>query len=403
MGKIQFNRHTVNARKDLLHFVEEHADREVYKHLGEKPDEWKDELHLISGMLSGEGLVALSGMNNPPIDCPGFEELGKDVFLYRGEQKRERGLWRREILDEKTAQYTGRTEEWTQYNIGTKAVVNVNKKFSDIPLEIFLPENFERISEEIKKEKGVKRPIWKFPVQTNGEERNVYAKGADITHGFYFDYAKPRFRLTSISSVHKTTSRSEMQKTINLANMGINVPDVIGHYEGMVEEFLFLSEVQGKSPDEFFSTHRREIIQQDAEMLAKVCQAGYRKQGFHDTDDKIFDGKDLHLIDVDECVDIYFGLRADYRKILLNPRDTSGLREFRRMQGDLFKTALKDALSEYKNSLTPTREEMHYYAKIFYQTLGWKEPSTKQLTNLLDFPENYMTQDRYMALMMDTD
>ncbi len=289
MEEIRFERHIANARKDLLHFVEENADKDIYKHIGEKPDEWKDELNIISHLLTSEGLVGGTGINRPPIDDPEFRKLGGNLFLCRGNQTRERGLWERKTLDKETAEYTGKSEEWTQYSIGTKAVVKINQKFSDIPLETFLPENFEKISKEVEKEKGVKRPIWRFTVQTNRGDRNIYAKGADISYSFYYSYAQPKFRLTSISSIHKTTSKKEMERTLEFSKLGINVPEVIGYYETPVEEFLFLSEVKGKFPDAFFETHRKEIIEQDAEMLGKVCLAGYRKQGFTDFDDKIFD------------------------------------------------------------------------------------------------------------------
>jgi len=403
MEEIQFERHTVNSRKDLLHFVEEHADKDVYKHIGEKPDEWKEELNIISHLLIAESLVGGIGINLPPIDDSEFKELGGNLFLYRGNQARGRGLWIKKTLDKKVAEYTGESEEWTQYPIGTRAVVRVNQKFSDIPFKTFLPENFENISEKVEKEKGNKRPILKFRVKTNGEGKNIYAKGAEISYCFYYPHAQPKFRLTPLSSIHKTTSKREMERTLEFSKLGINVPEVIGYYEAIVEEFLFLSEVKGEFPNAFFDTHRNEIIQQDAEMLGKICLAGYRKQGFADFDDKIFDGRDLYLIDVDECVDLYFGFNPDYRKILLNPKETSDLRDFRNMQKAIFKQELKDALSAYRESLTPAKQDMEHYIRTFYKTLGWKEHSQRQISKLTTFSGDYMTQDRFMSMMSDTD
>ncbi len=402
MGEIQFKRHPTNARKDLLHFVEEHADKKVYEHIGKKPDEWRDELNIISYLLTGEGLVGGTGINLPPIDDPGFRELGGNLFLYRGNNIRQRGLWKKKTLDEETAKYIGKPEEWTQYSIGTKAVLNINQRFSDIPIGNFLPENFEKISEKVENEKGFKRPIWKFAVQTNGTAMNVYAKGADISYSFYYSHKQPKFRLTPFSSIQKTTSKREMERTIEFSKLGIHVPEVIGYYEASVEEFLFLGEIEGKSPENFFETHRKEIIKQDAEMLGKMCLTGSRKQGFTDFDDKIFDGRDLYLIDVDECIDLYYGFR-EYRKVLLNPKEASGLRDFRKMQRATFKGELQDALSEYRGSLTPTKEDLEYYIKTFYQTVGWKEPSQRQISKLTTFSEDYMTQDRFMSIAGDTD
>ena len=137
-------------------------------------------------------------------------------------------------------------------------------------------------------------------------------------------------------------------------------------------------------------------------MLAKTCLTGYRKQGFHDFDDKIFDGKDLYLIDVDECVDLYSGFRG-YRDTLLNPKDTRKLREFRKMQRGTFKGTLGDVLFEYRKSLTPSQEDRKLYTKTFFKTLGWKEPSIKEMTKLTSFDEKRMTMDSYMSMMHDTD
>ncbi|GAG81694.1 unnamed protein product, partial [marine sediment metagenome] len=65
MEEIKFNCHRVPARKDLLHFIEEHADKEVYEKIGENPSAWLDELQIISNMLTGQGLVGGIGLKQP--------------------------------------------------------------------------------------------------------------------------------------------------------------------------------------------------------------------------------------------------------------------------------------------------------------------------------------------------
>jgi hypothetical protein len=148
--------------------------------------------------------------------------------------------------------------------------------------------------------------------------------------------------------------------------------------------------------------HRGEIIRQDAEILAMLCIAGYRKMGFSDFDDKVFDGANLHLIDVDECRDIYAELSLDYRKMLLNPSGKADLNKFRKLQKAVFQAALKDAIFMYRDSLTPTDKDKTEYIRSFYRKIGWKEPSDKEVKKLTSFPDNYQTVDGWMSMMNDT-
>lgn len=410
MAELNFEIYTVNARKDILHFVEEHIDSKVYKKIGENPNAWIEELNIINQMLVGECLVAGTGIRAPPVKDTEFRELGGNAFLYRGKEGNLRGLWIRtkkrfNSLEEKIDPL-----EWTHYSMGSRAYLRINQDFRDIPFERFLPENFEPISNSVNKVKGTdnrtvqnKRPILQFTVNDRGEQLGVYAKGAEILYSMYYDYAKPSYRLTHVSSVNRVTSKREFQQTLDISNLGVKVPRIIGYYGSSVEEFLFLEEVKGDSPLEYLPKFKGELIKQDAEMLAALCLAGYRKQGFSDFDDKIFNGKDLYLIDVDECMDLYFPDKPDYRKILLDPNDKKGLWEFRMFQRSIFRQVLKDAIFDYKDSLLPNIEEQKAYISTFYKRLGCKEANEKEIKELVRFDKNFLTFDHSVNLMSDSD
>ena len=406
MKEIEFERYSVNGRKDLLHFVEDIVEKDIYTRIAENTGKWIDELNIISNMLTREGLVC-AGMNSPPINDPDFKKLGNNIFLYRGKEIRLRGLWVKKKVNKTLSEATGQSLEelanscfgWSQYPMGSSASIKINKEFLDIPIETFLPENFENTGKLIREKK---RPIIQFKSYHNGKEINIFAKGSCITHWFYYPDAKPKFRLTKLSGVHNQSSETEMKKTLEMARIGINVPNIVGYYKGSVEEFLFLEEVVGDDPGKVLERNKHKIIQTDAEMLAKLCLAGYRKQGFSDFDDKIFDGERLYLIDVDECVDLYGFLNPNYRDVLLNPKDNSRLKAFRKMQRNVFKGMLKDTLFNYRNNLTSTKDDMIEYINKFYDIMGWKVYE-REVSKLTTFEKHYITHDTLMSEMSHSD
>jgi hypothetical protein len=405
MKEIEFDHHRVPARKDLLHFIEEHADKEVYTKIGKNPAAWLDELQIISKMLTGQDLIGGIGLNQPPVGNKDFRELGNGAYLYRGANRTLRGLW---ITENKDLEKIVSEDEWTHYNIGTTATLRINQEFSDIKPEIFLPDNIESKGARVQKnKKGIeiaeKREIYKFQANHNGQEVGIYAKGACVDCVHYYSYAKPGFRLTTLSNVLKTTSKREMETTLTLAQLGVNVPAVIGYYKEPLEEFLFLTEVKGKTPDKCDDSDKKNIIKQDATMLATLCLGGFRKPGFTDFDDKIFDGSNLYLIDVDECGDLYYSNALNFREMSLNPRDTSALTRFRGLQKEMFERMLKDALFEYRRNLTPTKEDQTQYIEVFCEKIGWNKPTKKEIASLTKFPKNYITFDSWMAMMCDVD
>jgi len=405
MKEIEFDYHRFPARKDLLHFVEEYADKKVYEKIGENPSAWLDELQIINKMLTGQDLIGGIGMNPPPIEDKDFRELGNGAYLYRGANRTLRGLW---LTENKDLEKIVSIDEWTHYSIGTTAKLSINQEFLDIKPEIFLPDNIESKGVRVQKNKngidvGEKRKIYRFQANHNGQKVGIYAKRAEIVCMHYYSYAKPGFRLTTLSNVLKTTSKRELEITLALAQLGVNVPTVVGYYKEPLEEFLFLTEVKGKTPDKCSDSDKKNIIKQDAAMLAALCLGGFRKPGFTDFDDKIFDGSNLYLIDVDECGDLFSSCAPNFREILLNPKDTSALKGFRRLQKEMFEKMLTDALFEYKQNLIPTREDQTQYINSFYGRIGWNKPTKKEIASLTKFPKNYITFDSHMAIMCDVD
>jgi hypothetical protein len=387
MTEIQFNRERVPARKDLLHFVEENLNPKIYSDLGENPARWIEELNMINLMLTGDSLINGSGLELVPLGFCGMQQLGENVFLYRGtENRRVRGVW---ILDEKT---------WNHYRLGAIGKLFINQEFADISSEEFLPDNFEKKSTVVKSDK---RPIQVFEADREIGKITIYAKGSVVNPRFL--YTPPSFRLTNLSGVDKITSQTEMDMSLKLAKHGVKVPTIIGYYESVVEEFLFLQSVEGNNPSEYFGTHRKEIIEQDARMLAAFCLLGLNKCGFTDFDDKVFDGKDLYLIDTEEISDLYFPSRPDFKQMLINPIDTAELEKFRQFQDARFRTMLSDALYRYKDSLTPALEDCVLYTNTFLKKIGKKPISDSEVQELTTFPRDYQTWDSYMGMMCDTD
>lgn len=389
-------------RKDLLNFVEENLDKNVLKKLGKNPKRWLEELDIILYGINRDNLVCAIDMYLPPKEDKEFQRLGKDVFLYRGEKFGFRGLW---LSKEKTRydlqqkKYIPHTE-WNYYKLATSSTLWIDVNFEKYA-DCFLPENFESKAQKISEGK---RPIYTFEINDGEKNTTVYAKGAAILGKIYLTNP-PSYRLTSFSRLEKLSSKAEMEKLEKMAKQKIKVPEIIGTYESLFEEYLFLKKVDGQYPNEYLKTHRQTIIKQDAEMLANLCLLGYRKQGFADFDDKIFNGENLYLIDVDEVVDIYseyYFKGKEFRNILANPFNQKLLNKFRVFQKSLFKQSLRDALYEYRQSLAPSKEDKILYVKTFYKNIGWKEPRESEIKSLLKFPKNYFTFDRAMALASDT-
>lgn len=403
MNKTEFTTHRVNARENLIDFIQKHSEKDVLEEVGKNPKVWLEEFNII---MSGMGRLPVGGMTGlwtPPLEDPDIKKISPNIYYYTGNDSRLNGLWiksQKELPEGIDERY-----RWSQYKLETRARLIINDEFSSIPHEIFLPENFEKIAKRVKKEKGgEKRPILKFPIQLNGQEIEVYAKGADTTLSYFNEGMGPWYRQTNIAGISRTSSKKEMQTTLDLRHHGIKVPRVIGYYDSLSEEFLFIEGIPGTHPDKVLDKYRKQIIRQDAGMLARICKAGYRKSGFTDFDDKIFTpNQELYLIDVDDCRDIYFMTNPPFKEILLDPTDKNSVRKFRRVQKSIFKGQLKDALCAYQNSLTTTDSDKVTYVTSFNEALGWKAPTDKDMAKLTTFEKNYTTTDSFMSMMSDID
>ncbi|HUS60502.1 MAG TPA: hypothetical protein VMX76_03985 [Nevskiaceae bacterium] len=218
LSKPEFITRRISARKDLLHFVEGIIGSQVYKKLGKTPQGWIEELNIIHAMLTGENLVAGIGINQPPKEKPDFQKLGDNVFLYRGNIPKLRGVW----LSKQTTRYDFQSEkeiphtQWTHYQMGSYETLRINTEFADIPPENFLPENFEPKSQLVKSDR---RPIFTFTVRRGAETITVYTKGAFIATSHL--YHPPSYRLTNLARTRKTTSREEMERFLGLGQQGI--------------------------------------------------------------------------------------------------------------------------------------------------------------------------------------
>lgn len=394
---VQFRSFRFPARKTILSFIRENLDKKFDEKLGKNPERGIEELDIINTIIKGDPLVCGVNTRQPPANDEAFVKIGDNVFLYEGKDINSRGLWiskqaeRYDLNSGGMVPYT----EWSSYKLNTNATLAINEKYDINPTEL-LPENFEPKSMVVQEDK---RKILKFKANFGGNEREIYAKGSWIIFSFFSE--PPSYRLTALAECRKVTSKREMETNLKLTNSGINVPPVVGYYESMFEEFSFVETVAGDNPIRHLQSHRETIIKQDAEMLARLCLLGYHKQGFADFDDKIFNGKDLFLIDTEEIEDLYHLEAIDFRSLLLNPTNEKELGEFRNSQMHIFTGELRDVIFEYRNSLLQSVESRILYAKSFYKALGLKEPTQKEMRKMLSFKLNYMTRDRYVSAMMD--
>ncbi len=379
--------HRVPARQNLLDYAQE-LEPDLYAQLAADPKGWIAELSTINAMLTGDGLGAAVGMPLPEQDT---EAISDDVVLCHSRDRFFNGLWIR--ID----------GQWNHYRHAPKAVLRVSKIVSGVNPNELLPENFTETGEVVK---DVKRPIIRMNIDTEHGPVSVFAKGSVNTKSYYYEHAKPQHRKTYLAGISRVNSQAEMTHATNLEKLGVHMPRTIGYYEALTEQWLFVEAVQGGEVSTWLNNAeaRTKIIEQDAAMLAALCRSGYRKQGFHDFDDKIFDGESLYLIDTDELVDLYGYLNIAYRDILLDPTKENELIEFRALQRGIFLSMLKDALHEYqrpeRTNLLQNKQEALNYVRAFANALGWKL-SDEEYLSLVAYKDDYMTTDRYMALMSD--
>ena len=402
----QFKLHRFVPRTTLLDFISKELDPKVVEKVGRRPDRWYEELNIVHGIMTGESLGRITGPFAPPIGDKDLKEIGKGVFLYSGSNRQLRGLWTsRNTTDHDfmTGKDVPRVE-WTMWTLGDKADLAVSLAYPGINPSDLLPENFEPKSERIRIKGGEgKRPILRFRVKDGDTQKTVFGKGSLRALTYFCRDSRPRHRLTSLAACSRITSEKEMEVALDLAEMGVRVPPTIGYYKAPFEEFLFLEEVEGKDPSHWLRTHREDIIVQDARMLAALCRLGYHKQRFADFDDKIFNGKELYLIDTEEIVDLYDHVFSGFREVLLDPTDAQGREEFRAFQTKMFMEELTDAVHDYRESLLESVDSRILYAKTFCDAMGMKAPSGAAIKALVTVKENHSTRDDNFTAMSDTD
>lgn len=398
---VRFDEHQFPARKDLIDLVVEKIDKQALKKIGQSPERWTEEFELLWGMFSKNGLVPFQDFTGGPPQDQHLHQLGSNSYRYLGPQTRYRGFW----LTSESASFDVKKGEtipctvWTRYSLGTNARLLINSDFADITPEGLLPENFEARATKVKDNK---RPILTFSINAGDNHQiTIFAKGTEFSLSFLYD--PPSYRLTPLAGAIKRGSEVELQTTIRLAQAGVKVPAVVGLYKAMFEEYLFVQKVEGDNPIRFLDTHRQVIIEQDAQLLATLCLLGYHKGYFADFDDKLFDGKNLYLIDVDELGDLYYPGQIDYRQMLLDPNNQTLLREFRRLQRSRFRLSLRNALYDYRNTLLQNPQDQERYIKAFSKAIGWSIPTPKQIREITVFDDDYLTHDTYMSVMSDTE
>lgn len=358
----------------------------------EDPDGWIEELSNLYSIVTGHTVGRVIGQSPNP-DDPALHMLSDRLAITTDSNYfMQNGIWLQ------------KDEEWINYAIPERATVFKKRDFSTVNSDQLQPDYFEKYGKVLKEGK---RLIVEFPIDTPDGQLIAIAKQAQRTEELYCPDYIPAGRKTNLSQVHINESCQEAEGLKKLHELGIPVPQVIGYYESIGEQWIIETKVIGAQIDEWLGDEiaLEKIIQQDATMLAKLCRLGIRKQGFCDFDDKLFDGETLYLIDADEAQDLYLMMGIDFQEILNDPTDTSKLSEFRDLQKATFLQELKDALYVYQGSLLTDESRRCQYIQQFISELGW-ELSEKELTSLLDFGDDnsrHMTRDMFNSLMLDCD
>jgi len=340
----------LRAKKNLLEYVLQNLEPNFLEVFKDNPHAALEELSTLNTLITGCNLIGGQGLEPTP-KPEDLKELTKNYFLYAGDNQRQRGLW----VMTPNAGLTNDMKPcdlWMQYKLDSQATLKIAKPFVDIAQESFTPEFLEKNGQLVQ---DTKRPISTLAVNYRGEEFHLFVKGTRFGRQIYT--RRPSHRLTGLAGISLNSSLLEGERFIELQQAGLYVPDVVATYDEDFLKNLYVTRVDGDIPSSQIPSMRRKIIEEDARMLSILCRHGYRKQGFGDFDDKVLSDGKLFLIDAEDLVDIYAYMNIDFRKPLLDPRDSSGIHSFRSIQKRLFKNALKDALfSLYTSTPLFTRD-----------------------------------------------
>lgn len=384
---------------DLLRIVSGKFDiSDIEAKIGEDPQGWIDELDLISRMLGAQGISAGYGFLALPLKDNDTEQIGEGVYISRSPNTRVRGLWR---YTPENSLEPGENDAWSwaHYKLGSRVEVGVVEGFQGAQSQL-VPDFFDQYSELVSDRF---REVRKGEITVRDESIAVYSKGSTVIESRY--YQKPKYRLTNIAQITNHSPRRELDIFRELSERGVAVPKFVGLSRSEYEQRVYYEEAVGLSPEEYFETHRDEIIIQDARILAALALMGFRKFGFDSFDDKIFDGETLYLIDADEVEDLYKNSISPKALMIefLDPNDESGLERLRELQRQILTQLLRDAISDYSKNLTPSRENRELYVRSFFQNIGWGEPTDEDLAYFANIPDDYLTHDREVFLMSDSE
>jgi len=204
-------------------------------------------------------------------------------------------------------------------------------------------------------------------------------------------YAPPEDWLTQISDIHVyKTSPKEIEHLIRLQQAGVLVEPPLGSFSFGHEQYAYTEFVQGVSPlDVLAGTTRKKLWDADARMLARMCKAHIKQQGFYsqEFDDKLWTNKGLALIDTDEAFDLSEGLVSGSVK--------------KSQIGKYHEAWLVDCLHEYLDRKLMSEAEAVRYAEVFLQEKGAGKGQARTLVERAKTLE--MTEESYVGMMMDTD
>lgn len=185
---------------------------------------------------------------------------------------------------------------WQGYCLTGKNEFVLSEDYSCLDPNIFNPENLARNGELVKSDK---RNIYRLETG----ESIFYIKSSNIL-------LRPRYNIDfydmfeSFPTIEKLDSKVEAERFLQLAELGVNVPRVIGYSVGQVSDILVVENINGDHPTgSDYLENRFNILGQDRQILVALNTLGLEKRGFEDFDDKILKDGKLYLIDVDECIE----------------------------------------------------------------------------------------------------
>jgi len=304
-----------------------------------------------------------------------------------------------------------RIEQMINYVPGGDVVLfeNVSKPYF---VENFQPVFWSKHAGQIKE----KRPIYKLDaLKKDFSSTPIMIKGVKISMSCL--YQPPKSWGTSIENIFAyKNSRDEAEMLKKLAESGVNVEKVLGYFEQspvvdeedenfkfimdkvrthkVYEQWLYTEFVDGQKPLELLANEsdREQVWKADAQLLASLCKAKVKHQGFYsrEFDDKVWKDGKMVLIDVDESFYIEDSrMYGEYFKA--NPGKLP----------DYFTSWVTDCVAGYLFGKVMRENEVQLYADEFCNSLGFDESIREKICK--DADPQRQTEESYNAVMMDCD